>query len=486
VRALQSQGEEVQAELEKTQEKRREAEDGLAAAKRKITRLEEDVKYAQENAKEAVMLSADRERQVLEGMRGELGEEGMLEAALERAREECDDLRKRVKEAEEAADRAPSSRLEMECSAMKSQIAALEKDLVESKGLVNRLRREERERIEEMQRQVEAGGGGGGSGGGVARELDSMLQLRLEVSELRGKLQDSEDEVTRLGEELDGLRREADEAVVSGQKIRSEAAVRVEESVNAERAETQRVKGELELVLKQLVDARSKLTEMEGWKGKAERAQEALEAERVKRLEDVKEAEEEAALRQKEWREAMSEVEARSHEWRRNAEEGDWGRVKQLEAEAEELRLAAIEEMENLQARIDELEEDAKERAKEAEERESDLKLQMTMVSKDAAKAAGASRASLETAQGKLKERDGTIRGLQTQIATYEQAQQESFEEVQQLRQQVMRLACPCECTNACKCTHVCTLSLSLSLSLSHTHTHTHTQHTRKDAFEPL
>lgn len=43
----------------------------------------------------------------------------------------------------------------------------------------------------------------------------------------------------------------------------------------------------------------------------------------------------------------------------------------------------------------------------------------------------------VQTVQGKLKEKETQLRGLQKQIATYEKAQEESNAEIQQLRDQV-------------------------------------------------
>lgn len=434
-RSLQGQCEELRQEVERIEGRRRKAEEALAAAKRRIVRLEEDVKHAQESAREAIGRSQERERAALDGMRDELGEEGLLEAALERSRDQCEELRRRLQEAERTANRAPSSQLEMECSAMRSQVVTLERDLVDSKSTVNRLRKEEVERISQLQRDVEAGGSA--SGGGIAKDLDKLLEVRLRASELEGELQDAREECRRLQGEMDDMRREAEEAVVAGQQLKSNGQKRLEEAVAAEREEAVRVKGEMEIVIGQLFEARGKLLEMESLRAKAERGQEALESERSRRIDELKAAEEEAGQRKKDWEEVQAELEGRCMEWRRRCEEGEWGKVQKLEAEADELRLAAIEEMENLQARIDELEEEVRAQAKEAVQAAEESKYEAGEREREASRAAAAAKTQIEAAQGKLRERDGTIRGLQTQIATYEQAQNESFEEVQLLREQV-------------------------------------------------
>ena len=95
-RTLQGQLEDLTRELEACEKKRKAVEDDLSQSKWRLNRLEEELKHAKEAAKEAVQISAERERAVFEGMRGELGEEGMLEAALARAREETTALKMKL------------------------------------------------------------------------------------------------------------------------------------------------------------------------------------------------------------------------------------------------------------------------------------------------------------------------------------------------------------------------------------------------------
>ncbi|EKX42856.1 hypothetical protein GUITHDRAFT_153460 [Guillardia theta CCMP2712] len=137
---------------------------------------------------------------------------------------------------------------------------------------------------------------------------------------------------------------------------------------------------------------------------------------------------------------AVEELEARQREltdaveeWKGVAERGDYGTVKQLREDLDQLRETAEEEVANLTIRLQDL---------ESARRKEVGKLQASLTAKQNEMSATTTKLKqqVDSLEQRAKEKENANRQLQRQVATYESALTEANSEIEALRDKVSKL----------------------------------------------
>ena len=124
-----------------------------------MSQADDKIQSARQNAADAEERIRQRERQLLDEMRAEMQEEGLLEVRLQEAREETAHLVAANEALRAELKLAPGTKMEAEVGALRAQVASLEQDLLRARTQLHSLRESEAARSDKMRSVMgEAGG----------------------------------------------------------------------------------------------------------------------------------------------------------------------------------------------------------------------------------------------------------------------------------------------------------------------------------------
>ena len=122
----------------------------LEHAQARLLQADDKIQSARANAAEAEERTRQREQQLLDEMRAEMQEEGLLEVRLQEAREETARLVAANEALRAELKQAPGTKMEAELSALRAHVGTLEQDLHTARAQLHSLRESEAARSEKM------------------------------------------------------------------------------------------------------------------------------------------------------------------------------------------------------------------------------------------------------------------------------------------------------------------------------------------------